>query len=486
MEISVVHGEMLRQATPLLALGTWEDETLPREIASLLEDGDWTGAFKQTLVLYPRGALPARRVLLVGLGKRAQLNADRLREAAALAAQQARTLKVPRYMFNLPTAEGLKLLDSAQALAEGALLGLYRFLEYKTTENDEQHEIAEMTIVTAIEDDTVRQGAVIGAAVGHGVALARDLSNRPGNDLTPARMAETAQAFGARFGISVTVLGPEELCEQGFGGLLGVAQGSTQPPRFIIMEHGAALTGVPTICLVGKGITFDTGGISIKPSERMEDMKMDMGGAAAVLGAMHVIGELNLPLHVVGLISAAENMPSGTAFRPGDILKTLSGKTIEVINTDAEGRIVLADALFYAQRYQPHGIIDLATLTGAIQVALGAFAIGAMGNDEALEERIVRAGQASGEPAWRLPLWEPYKEMVKSDIADVKNSTGRYGGAIAAGAFLSNFVGEYPWVHLDIAGAVLLDQKKAYNPKGANGAGVRLLVQTLRTWAEER
>jgi leucyl aminopeptidase len=487
MKISVTYGEALQQATPLLALGAWEEESLPREIGSLLEAGDWTGKWKQTLVVYPRGALPARRVLLVGLGKRGQFNVDRLREAAAIAAKHARDLKAERYTFNLPTSEGLLLGDSAQAAAEGSLLGLYRFQEYKTGLGpDDQRTIAELTILSAIEDESVRQGAAVGEAVAHGVALARDLSNRPGNDLTPARMGETAQSVGQRFGMQVTVLSPEELQQQGFGGLLGVAQGSAQPPRFIIMEHGAHLPDAPTICLVGKGITFDTGGISIKPAEKMEDMKMDMGGAAAVLGAMHVVGELNLPLHVVGLISAAENMPSATSYKPGDILKTLSGKTVEVINTDAEGRIVLADALFYAQRYQPQGIIDLATLTGAVMIALGAYAIGVMGNDDALAKRVVSAGEASGERAWQLPLWDSYKEMVKSDIADVKNSTGRPAGAITAAAFLSNFVGDYSWVHLDIAGAALLDQKKAYIPKGANGIGVRLLTQVLRTWVDER
>jgi leucyl aminopeptidase len=300
-------------------------------------------------------------------------------------------------------------------------------------------------------------------------------------------MGEVAEAIGARGNVQVTLLGPEELKQQGFGGLLSVAQGSAEPPRFIIMEHGTTLTGTPTICLVGKGICFDSGGISIKPADGMEAMKMDMGGAAAVLGAIQVIDDLKLPIHVVGLISAAENMPSGTAYKPGDIVKTLSGKTIEVINTDAEGRVVLADALFYAQRYSPDGIIDLATLTGAIMVALGAHVTGVMSNDDALVGRLVRAGEASGERVWRLPLWDPYKEMVKSDIADIKNSTGRYGGAITAAAFLSNFVGDYPWVHMDIAGTAWNDKVlKAYTPKGASGVGVRILIEALRSWAEGR
>ncbi|HEX9440408.1 MAG TPA: leucyl aminopeptidase, partial [Roseiflexaceae bacterium] len=365
--------------------------------------------------------------------------------------------------------------------------GLYRFQHYKTNlSSDDQHSIAELSLVSSINDDQIQRGAAIGEVVARGVALARDLANGPGNDITPTVLGAEAQVLGERTGIQVTVLGPEELKQQGFGGILGVAQGSHQPPRFIIMEHGAGTTGVPTVCLVGKGITFDTGGISIKPAESMDNMKMDMGGAAAVLGAMQIIGELNLPLHVVGLISAAENMPSGTAYRPGDIIKTLSGKTIEVLNTDAEGRIVLADALFYAQRYNPDGIIDLATLTGAIAVALGPHAIGVMSNNDGLCERVLRAGETSGEQAWRMPLWEPYQEMVKSDIADVKNAAGRYGGAITAAAFLSNFVGDYPWVHMDIAGTAWVDKPTAYAPKGATGIGVRLLVQALRDWVGER
>jgi leucyl aminopeptidase len=484
MKVKVINGDALQQDTPLLVIGGWEEEPLASAVAALAEDGDWSGKFKRTLLLYPRGTLPARRLLVVGVGKRSAFTAGRLREAAAVAAQRARELKVERYVFELPTAEGMALADAAQALVEGSELGLYRFQQYKTDIGPEdQHEIAELSLVSNLQDDSIERGATIGGAVARGVALARDLANGPGNDITPSVLGETARSLGERFGFHVSVLGPAELKAQGFGGILAVGQGSQQEPRFIIMEHGANLEHVPTVCLVGKGITFDTGGISIKPAESMDRMKMDMGGAAAVLGAMHVVGELQLPLHVVGLIGSAENMPSATAYKPGDIVKTLSGKTIEVINTDAEGRVVLADALFYAQRYKPDGIIDLATLTGAITVALGPHAIGVMSTDDGLCDRVVQAGEISGERAWRLPLWEPYREMVKSDIADVKNSTGRPGGAIAAAAFLSNFVGDYPWVHMDIAGTAWKDQSTvAHSPKGATGVGVRLLIQMLRAW----
>ncbi len=495
MKISATYGDALVRETPLLAIGGWESEPLPQPLVGLLEDGDWAGTFKQTLLLYARGALPARRVLLVGLGKRAQITAERLAEAAALAAQRARDLRVDSFTIDLPAAETVAPAAAAQALAEGASLGLYRFQRYKTGLPDgDRREPAEMTIVASAKDDAIEGAIRLGQAIARGVALARDLANTPGNDLPPAGLAEAAQSAGARAGVDVTVLGIEELQAQGFGGIIGVGQGSAQPPRFIIMEYGGngsasgPAAGAPTICLVGKGITFDTGGISIKPADRMDEMKTDMSGAAAVIGTLQVVAELKLPLHVVGLISAAENMPSGMAYKPGDIITTLSGKTIEVLNTDAEGRIVLADALYYAQRYQPDAIVDLATLTGAIVVALGHHAIGIMGNDDALAERILQAGEATGERAWRLPLWAPYKEMVKSEIADVKNTGGRYGGAITAAAFLSNFAGDYPWVHMDIAGTALAESKpqKAYMPKGATGVGVRLLVQMLRTWSEPR
>ncbi len=488
MNISVAYTDATPQATSLLVIGAWEGEQLAPPFAALIEADDWSGAFKKTLLIYPRGALAARRLLLVGLGKRTQISTERLSEAAAVAAQRARELKVERYLFDLPQIEQIEPAATAQALAEGSLLGLYRFLQYRTNLSDQERaEIDELIITSHERDPAVEQGASAGAAIARGVMLARDLANGPGNDITPAKLGEAALAIGERTGIRVTVLGLDELKAQGFGGIVGVGQGSAQPPRFIIMEYGAKQAGIPTICLVGKGITFDTGGISIKPADKMDEMKMDMGGAAAVLGAMQAIGELKLPLHAVGLVASAENMPSGTAYRPGDILKTLSGKTIEVLNTDAEGRIVLADALYYAQRYQPDGIIDLATLTGAIVVALGTHVTGIMSNNDALAGRILRAGEATGERAWRLPLWESYSEIIKSDIADIKNTGGRYGGAINAAAFLEHFVGDYPWVHMDIAGTAWTDQKpKAYTPKGATGVGVRLLIQMLRTWSEAR
>jgi leucyl aminopeptidase len=487
MNITVVSADPVQHDTPLLIHGVFEGEPLPAGVSGLLEASDFSGKARQILLLYPRGSVAARRVLLLGLGKRDQLQAERLREVAAVAVQRAVELKVERLAVILPHTTSLQAATAAQAFTEGALMGMYRFQQYKSDlTGDDKRTPAELQLLTS-DDSAALQGAMLGAAVARGVALARDLGNTPGNDLTPQKLADAARAVAHKFGMSATMFGPEELRAQGFGGVIGVGQGSANPPYVAIVEYGAKREGMPTICLVGKGITFDTGGISIKPAEGMENMKMDMGGAAAVIGALHVLGELELPLHVVGLIGTAENMPSATAYKPGDIIKTLSGKTIEVINTDAEGRVVLADVLHYATRYEPDAIIDLATLTGAIMVALGPHAIGLMSNDDALAQRLVRAGADAGEIAWQLPLLDGYKEMVKSDIADVKNSAGRYGGAITAAAFLSNFVGSCSWAHLDIAGTAWTDAKpKPYNPKGATGVGVRLLTEALRSWAERQ
>lgn len=349
---------------------------------------------------------------------------------------------------------------------------------------DEARQINEVTLVVAEAPDMAQQGAARGHAIAQGVMRARDLANGPGNIVTPAYLGEVAHEIGSHYGMQVRVLGPQQLEDEGFGGVLAVARGSAQPPRFIIMDYGQAHAHQPPICLVGKGITFDTGGISLKPGADMDKMKMDMGGAAAVLGVMQALGELQLPLRVVALVSAAENMPGANAYKPGDVIGTLSGKTIEVLNTDAEGRIVLADALYYAQRYQPQAIIDIATLTGAMAIALGPHAIGVMGSHQPLIERLLRAGEHAAERAWQLPLWDEYREMVKSEVADVRNTGGtRHAGSITAAALLNAFVGDYPWAHLDIAGTTWSDSKpKSYQSSGATGAGVRLLAQTLIEW----
>ncbi|NTW03219.1 MAG: leucyl aminopeptidase, partial [Oscillochloris sp.] len=330
MQITVRVGDMLRESADLAVLAVFEDTPLPAEVSDLLEPDDFRGQAKKSLLLYPRGTVAPRRLLLIGLGASTTFSTDGVRQAAARAAQKAQDLKATAFSLALPTDLSLDPASVGQAFAEGAELGLYRYLRYKT-DLSESADITEATLFVGTNAEATQAGAVMGQAVATSVALARDLANGPGNDITPAALGEVAIELGERYGFNVTVLNKAQLIEQGFHGILAVGQGSAQEPRFIVIEHGSPAEGVPTICLVGKGVTFDTGGISIKPADKMDEMKMDMGGAAAVLGAMHAVGELKLPLHVVGIVCSAENMPSSTAYKPGDIIRTLSGKTIEVL-----------------------------------------------------------------------------------------------------------------------------------------------------------
>jgi leucyl aminopeptidase len=485
MEIKVRSGDVLREPSDLAMLANFEEVPLPAEVAGLFESNDFGSRARQTLLLYPRGVVAPSRLLLVGLGKRDKVNAETLRQASASAVQQARSLQVPAITLGVNGEVPLPADVTAQAFAEGIELGAYRYWTYRTGLSTEETFAVERAQVFTGKYEPVRAGLALGQTIARGVTFARDLVNSPGYAMTPAKLGEAAASLGARLGLKVTVLDKAQLTEQGFGGILAVGKGSANDPRFIVMDYGAAQEGTPTICLVGKGLTFDSGGLSLKPADAMETMKSDMGGAAAVFGAMQVVAELNLPLHVVGLVSSAENMPSSTAYRPGDIVTTLSGKTIEVLNTDAEGRIILSDALFYAQRYQPAAIVELSTLTGAIIIALGSHATGMMGTDQALADKISRAGEASGERVWQFPLWDEYHQMVKSNIADLKNLAGRPAGSITAGAFLAAFVGDYPFVHLDIAGTAWVDRPvKPCDSHGGTGVGVRLLAEFLREYTQ--
>ena len=487
MQITTRTGEVLSEPSDLAVLASYEDAALPAEVTALFEANDFRGRAKQTLLIYPGAALAPRRLLLVGLGKRESASAEQIRQAAAIAVQQARTLQVAAMTIGIHGDLPLAPEVAAQALAEGMELGAYRYWHFRTGLTAEQTFAVEKA--TIISNGGYAEKAHIGAAVGqiiaHGVTLARDLVNGPGALVTPAALGVQAEELGRRFGLAVKVLDEADLEAEGFGAILAVGKGSANKPRFIVMEHGSAGPGAPTICLVGKGLTFDSGGLSLKPADAMEAMKSDMGGSAAVFGAMQAVAELKLSLHVVGLVSAAENMPSSTAYRPGDIITTLSGKTIEVLNTDAEGRIILSDALFYAQRYAPAAIVELSTLTGAIIIALGAHATGMMATDQALADQLSRAGNASSERVWQLPLWEEYHAMVKSEIADLKNIGGRAAGSITAGAFLAAFVGDFPFAHLDIAGTAWADKPaKPYDTQGGTGVGVRLLVEFLQGYSQ--
>lgn len=500
MEIRVERGQIEKFKADMIAVGHFEgskalmgsarsvDEASRGLIGELLESGDFEGKEGQVAVLYTRGYLPAKRLAVVGLGKKEKFDLDKLRGASAKLAQKTRDLKLKAYATVLLAGGEFsdRVQCAAQAFAEGAELGLYQFTQFKTTELEEIKKVDSCTIVEADDGKigAIENGARVAKIITEAIYLARDLITNPSNVATPTMLTRTAEAIASRCNLKIRVMDRIELEQLGMGAFLGVAKGSEEPCKFIIIEHNPDRPDLDTIALVGKGITFDSGGISIKPAEKMDQMKDDMSGGAAVMCAIQVASLLNMPLHLVGLIPATENLPSGKAYKPGDILKSFSGKTIEVVNTDAEGRLILADALSYACTFKPKAIIDVATLTGACIVALGSYVAGLMGNNQPLIDKIKKASDTSGERVWQLPLWEDYYEQIKSDIADVKNTGGRPAGTIIGGAFLSKFVGDSPWAHLDIAGPAWIEKDKGYLTKGATGAGVRLIVQFLRDWAQ--
>jgi leucyl aminopeptidase len=439
--------------------------------------GDFTGKKDEAVLLYPEGARP--RILLVGVGTQGAGVRSAIRRAAAIGAKRARITGVASAaLYVTPEARAvLSAGEVGQLAAEGAAQGVWHFLEMKQPPEDRRPVLERIDLLAPADADAVREGHARGAAVAAGHLLCRGLQVLPGNLCPPRRIAEAASDIAARHGHEILVLDRAGIEKEGMGALLSVAQGSAEEPRFIALEYKGA-TGAP-IVLVGKGVSFDTGGISIKPAQSMEDMKYDMSGAAAVLGTFEMLGRLRPKLHVVGLIPSAENMPSATAIKPGDVVKSHFGKTIEIVNTDAEGRLLLADALSYARRYQPACVVDIATLTGAITIGLGHTAAGVMGTDASLIADLVAAGQRAHERVWELPLWDDYRDLNKSDIADVKNSGGRPAGSISAGWFLREFVEGFPWAHLDIAGTAYTDREDASMVKGPTGMGVRLFSEFL-------
>ncbi|MBI1822362.1 MAG: leucyl aminopeptidase [Nitrospirae bacterium] len=493
MNIQVKKGKVTQGQSELVLIPVFEeppfegalktaDKHLNGKLSEIFQSGEFKGKPREVHLFHTLGALKAKRILLVGLGQRKKLSLDVLREAFGKAAATIRKSGVKGFIS--PVDSGLlkkeKLRDVVQAMVEGSLLGLYQFNLYKTESREEEKEVDEWTLF--VEDEKkigeAEKGVKIGQIISEGVYLARDLGNHPSNAVTPSRLAEEAQKIAREFPVRVTVLEREDMEELKMGSFLGVSKGSEEPPKFIVMEYTPLKKARPLV-LVGKSITFDSGGISLKPAEKMEQMKGDMSGGAAVLAILKVAARLKLQINLIGILPSTENLPSGTATKPGDVLTSLSGKTIEVINTDAEGRLILADALTYAQRFNPEAIIDLATLTGAVVVALGSEAIGLLGTSPDLKEKIKKAGEKTGERVWELPLWEGYYDLIKSDIADIKNTGGRSAGTITAAAFLSKFVENTPWVHLDIAAVAWTESDRPYIPKGNSGVGVRLLTQYL-------
>ncbi|HKW40510.1 MAG TPA: leucyl aminopeptidase [Gemmatimonadales bacterium] len=489
MTSGAVSVPLAQVETPLLAVALAQGSVVPASLAELdraaggvvtraVASGDFKGKRDETALLYPGNAKP-ERVLLVGLGKPAEVNRTAIRRAAAVAAKRARGLGVKQLAFAvaLEARNGVSARDVGQVAVEGAAQGAWAFTELKATPEEPKPDVESVTLVVdANEAKEVAAGRQRGDAIAAGHRLTRYLQMLPGNVCTPTYLADRAKQLADRYGYKLTVLDRAQMQQEGMGALLAVAQGTAQEPRFIVLEYRGAGDS-PPVAIVGKGVTFDSGGISIKPAQNMEDMKFDMSGAAAVLGTFEAVGRLAPKLNLVGLIPSTENLPSGTAVKPGDVVKSHLGKTIEIINTDAEGRLILCDALSYVRRFKPAAVIDIATLTGAVVVALGPHAIGAMGNDEALLAEVRDAGERAGERCWPLPLWDDYRDMLKSEIADVKNSGGRGAGTITGGWFLREFVEGFPWVHLDIAGTAYTDGEGAQQAKGPTAVGVRLFTE---------
>jgi leucyl aminopeptidase len=492
MTSGVASAPLSQIDTPLLAVALAQGSAVPPSLADLdraaggvvaraITSGDFKGKRDETTLLYPSGAKP-ERILLVGLGKPGEVTRTTIRRAAAVAGKRARALGTKQLAFAVaPEARnGVSARELGQAAVEGAGHGAWAFTELKATPDEPKPEVEGVTLVCDQKEmKEVAAGQRVGDAVAAGQRLTRYLQMLPGNVCTPTYLAERAKQLSDQYGFTLTLFDRAKLQQEGMGALLAVAQGSAQEPRLIVLEHRGGGGDAAPVALVGKGVTFDSGGISIKPALNMEDMKFDMSGAAAVLGTFETLGQLKPKLNVVGIIPATENLPSGTAVKPGDVVKSHFGKTIEIINTDAEGRLILCDALSYVRRFKPAAVIDIATLTGAVVVALGQVAIGAMGNDETLLAEVREAGDRAGERCWPLPLWDEYRDLLKSDIADLKNSGGRGAGSIAGGWFLKEFVEGYPWVHLDIAGTAYTDGEGPHQAKGPTAVGVRLFTEFI-------
>jgi len=498
MELIVEHGDLTQVACDVLIVNLFAEVTAPGGgtgavdqalggwITSLIAQDGFKGKLNTTLDIPTFGRIPAKRVVVVGLGAKAEFTLDRVRQAAATGIKRAKALKaetVATIVHGAGTA-GLPAGACAQAVAEGTLLGAYEFTKYKTNAVDEpKSTIARVLIVE--QDAKKLPSMATSIARGHIIAdsanLARDLANEPPEKVTPAFLADTAQKIAAQYGLRCEVWDEEQIVTERMNCLHMVGRGSAHPPRFIRLDY--LPDGVPThrICIIGKGLCYDSGGLSLKPSEFMRHMKTDMSGGADVLAVMRIIGQLKPSVAVTGLIPACENLVNGNSYKVDDILVARNGKTIEIDNTDAEGRLVLADALSYAAEQSFDAIIDIATLTGGCVIALAHIWTGVMGTDQALIDSIIAAGVQSGEKFWALPFDDEVRTMLDSDLADMKNSGGREGSAIQGGIFLKEFAGETPWVHLDIAGTSFLDKPRAYEPKGATGVPVRTLVEYILT-----
>ena len=489
LTLSLHAGAPAELTTPLLAVALAADEPLPGTLAPLdaalgnvvgraLARRDFRGARDETLFVGGADA-GVERVLLVGMGKAKDRNAA-LKRAGAVAGRAAVKLGTGDVAFYSPDLDAA----GAEAAAVGLDMAAFRYDDLKTPPPEAERR-APLERATLVAGEDARPALAAAGALGAGYDLARRLAMMPGNVCTPDTFAEVGQHLADRHGMTLTVLGSDGIAGLGMGSFLSVAQGTPQDPKLVTVEYRRGGDAKP-IVLVGKGLCFDTGGINLKPGEGMQHMKFDMCGAAGVMGAMEAIGRMHLPVNVVGVIGSTTNMPSGTAMKPGDVVTAMSGKTIENHNTDAEGRLVLCDLLHYVKRFEPAAVLDAATLTGAIVIALGHAAVGVFGSDEALTQEVLAAGRRAGEPGWELPMLDDYREQLKSDVADLKNVGGRAAGSITAAWFLREFVDDaYPWVHLDVAGTAYSETDLTWLPKGPTGTPTGTFVEFVRTRAQQ-
>ena len=501
MEVKVIVGDITSAKADAIVVNLFEgvehpggatgavDKALDGAITKLIEQGEIKGKLNEVSIIHSLGKVPARIVVVAGLGKQSDFTLDKLRALAAEFCRSLRRLNCRR-IATIVHGAGIGGIDpesASQAITEGSLLGLYRFQKH-ITKAPENQDIEEFIIVErdAAKLAALEQSCKKGRIIAEAANLARDWINEPANYMTPSDMAKVAEKLAKAHRLGLIILDREQMEKEGMGSLLGVAQGSRQPPKLIVLNYKGDKTSSNALCFVGKGITFDSGGISIKPSEGMAEMKGDMAGAAVVMAALDAIAQLKPKVNVAAIIPATENLPGGHALKPGDILKAINGKTIEVVNTDAEGRLILADALGYAVKQGFSPLVDVATLTGACHIALGDICSGVFGNSQELIDKVIEAGNEAGERLWQMPMHEEYKEQNKSDVADIKNSGGRWGGAITAAQFLAEFVGDTPWVHIDIAGTSFRDKERGYLGKGATGVTVRTLVNLAMASPKQR
>lgn len=447
------------------------NDSLDGLLEEILGKGEFEGKEDQTSLIHARGKIRAKRILLVGLGKRDDINEEKIRRAGGNSISFLKNLKMSNVALSLRYLKSIGI--SPIPFLEGGLLSLYRFKRYIGEEEEKLKKIILLTKQEADLLDSIRWTEKVAGVVG----FVKDMINTPANDMTPTELARIALSM-ANERVSVKVLEREDAEKEGLGAYLAVAKGSSEPPKFIILHYKGSEER-PYV-FIGKSITFDSGGISIKPSEGMEKMKYDMAGGAVVIGLIRLALDAGLTLNIIGILPATENLLGGHATRPGDIVRTCSGKTIEIINTDAEGRLTLADAIGFAKRFNPQAIIDIATLTGACSIALGNEAAAIMGNDSGLMDRLKRIGEETYERVWPMPLFDEYSEYLKSDFADIKNTGGRTGSLVTAGYFLKEFAGKTPWIHIDIASTAWIDKDRAYIKKGATGFGLRLLANFLK------